>query len=116
MERPAEIGKSIVVRGDITASEDIVISGRVEGTVRVQGHAVLVNAGARVLADVDARAITVAGHIVGVICADERIELRETSHIEGEMQAPSVKMADGAKFQGKAATTGTAKKKLKIAS
>jgi cytoskeletal protein CcmA (bactofilin family) len=116
MERPAEIGKTIVIRGEVTAREDLVISGRVEGSIRVEGHAVLINAGADVRADIDARAITVAGHVAGAVLADERIELRETSTIEGEMEAPAIKMADGAVFQGKAGTTAGAKKKLKIAS
>jgi cytoskeletal protein CcmA (bactofilin family) len=115
MDRPAEIGKTIVIRGEITAREDVVISGRVEGTIRVEGHAVLVNGGAEVLADVDARMVTVAGQVVGAICASERIELRETSDVEGEMEAPAIKMTDGATFNGKAETTG-AKKTLKIAS
>jgi cytoskeletal protein CcmA (bactofilin family) len=116
MDRPAEIGKTIVIRGEVTASEDIVVSGRVEGAIRVAGHAVLVNAGAQVVADIEARAITVSGQIVGAICAAERIELRETSDIQGEMEAPTIKMADGAKFEGKAETKSASRPGLRIAS
>ena len=54
MERPAEIGASVVIKGELTAQEDIVIGGRIEGSVRIEGHSVTINAGAQVVADVDA--------------------------------------------------------------
>ena len=69
MERPTEIGSSIVVKGDITTHEDIVVSGRVDGSIAALGHAVTVNAGAELLADIQARAVVVSGQVLGTICA-----------------------------------------------
>jgi cytoskeletal protein CcmA (bactofilin family) len=116
MERPAEIGASIVIKGQVTAHEDIVISGRLEGSIKVDGYAVTVNAGAHLVADVDARAVVLAGKVLGAVCAVERIELRETADVEGEIEAPAIKMADGARFKGRAATTKKAKAGLQLAS
>jgi cytoskeletal protein CcmA (bactofilin family) len=116
MERPAEIGASIVVRGELSAREDIVISGRVEGSVEVIGHAVTVTRGAQVVADIEARAIVVGGQVMGALCAEERVELRETADVEGEIEAPKLKMAEGAIFKGKAETKGLAKPGLQLAS
>jgi cytoskeletal protein CcmA (bactofilin family) len=116
MERPAEIGSTIVIKGDITAQEDLVISGRVEGSISAEGHAVTVNEGAEVVAEVHARAITVAGQVMGHLSAGERLELRQTADVEGELSAPVLKVTDGAVFQGKAKTTGDAKPALQLAS
>ena len=104
MERPAEIGTSIVVKGTITAKEDLVISGRVDGSITVEGHSVTVTAGAALVADVQARAIVVSGQVLGAMCADELIELRQSADVEGELSAPAFRMNDGAVFNGKAET------------
>jgi len=109
MER-AEIGASIVVKGDITAGEELIISGRVEGSITVDGHSVIVRSGADVAADIHARTIVVAGQVLGAISADEAIELQSSAQIEGELLAPVLKLHDGAVFNGKAETVKTAGK------
>ena len=117
MERPTEIGSSIVVKGDITAHEDILVSGRVEGSIAALGQSVTVNAGAELVADIQARAIVVSGQVFGSLSADERIELGPTANVEGEITAPAFQVKDGAVFQGKADTSKSAKKSgLQLAS
>jgi cytoskeletal protein CcmA (bactofilin family) len=116
MERPTEIGKSIIVRGDLTAKEDIVISGRVEGTIHSEGQLVTIMAGAEVEADTVAREIRVAGHVEGSLSAKERVTLEGTSEVEGELSAASVVMNEGAVFSGTVETTGERKSKLQLAS
>lgn len=116
MDRPAEIGSTIVIKGEVTAHEDLVISGRVEGSVTVTGHALTVTEGAAVVAEMKARAIVVSGQVLGSLAADERLELRPTADVEGELAAPLLKMLDGAIFKGKAKTNNDAKSKLQLAS
>jgi cytoskeletal protein CcmA (bactofilin family) len=116
MER-AEIGASVVIKGNITAGEDLVVSGKVEGSITVAGNSVIVKAGADVVADIHAHAIVVAGQVLGALKAEEAIELQSSAEIEGELAAPVLKMHDGAVFNGKAETTKGAKKaKLQLAS
>ena len=105
MERTAEIGASVVIKGDVTAHEDIVISGRVEGTVSVENFSVTVRPGANLEADIDARAVIVGGHVTGTLSAAECIELQRTAQVEGEsIVAAVLRLDDGAVFNGKAQT------------
>jgi len=110
MERPTEIGTSIVVKGEITAHEDIVVSGRVEGSIAAIGYAVTVNAGAELVADIQARAVVVLGRVFGTLRADERIELGPTANVEGELTAPAFLIKDGAVFAGRADNSKAAPK------
>src|SRR6476620_9021794 len=75
MEGKSEIGSSIVIKGQVSAQEDLLISGRVEGSIAVEGHALTVNPGAHLAADVEALAIDVQGSVSGVFCASELISL-----------------------------------------
>lgn len=116
MERPTEIGASTIIRGELTAKEDIVVSGRVEGTIQSEGHRVTVNNGASVEADVLAHEIAVSGHVAGALSAKQRIALSTTANVEGELSAPAITIADGATFHGSVETTGERKSKLQLAS
>lgn len=115
MERTAEIGASVVIKGDVTAHEDIVISGRVEGTVSVENFSVTVRPGANLKADIDAKVVVVGGHVSGTLSAAESIELQRTAQVEGEIVAAVLRLDDGAVFNGKAQTT-KARAKLQLAS
>jgi cytoskeletal protein CcmA (bactofilin family) len=115
-DRPTEIGATIVVRGELTAREDIVISGRVEGTIHSEGQLVTVKQGAEVEADALAREIRVAGKVSGSLSAKERICLEGTADVEGEMSSAAVVLTEGAVFHGTVETTGDRKSKLQLAS
>lgn len=101
MEATARIGASIVVRGEMIAQEDVLIAGRIEGTIRIDGHRVTVAPGAQVVAAIHAREVVVAGQLLGNVAATERVDLRETADVEGDIVTPALKMADGATFGGK---------------
>jgi cytoskeletal protein CcmA (bactofilin family) len=116
MERPTEIGASTVIRGELTSREDIVVSGRVEGSIQSEGHRVTVNDGAKVTADILAREIVVAGDVKGTLSAKDRIALSSTADVQGELSAPAITIADGASFRGKVQTTAERKAKLQLAS
>jgi cytoskeletal protein CcmA (bactofilin family) len=116
MERPTEIGASTVIRGELMAREDIVVSGRVEGSIQSEGHRVTVNDGAEVKADILAREIVVAGRVEGALSAKQRIALSATANVDGELSAPAITIGDGASFRGKVETTGERKAKLQLAS
>ena len=117
MERPAEIGASIVIKGDVTAREDIVISGRVEGSITIEGHSVTVKHGAELVADIEARTILIGGQVMGTLMAVESIELQPSADVQGELTASALRVHDGAVFSGKAHTTKSrSAAKLQLAS
>lgn len=116
MDRPTEIGASIIIRGELSAHEDIVISGRVEGTIALDGQTVTIKQGAHVEADTMAREIRVAGRVSGSLAAKDRIALEGTADVEGEVSSATVTMVDGASFHGTIETTGDRKSKLQLAS
>ena len=89
MDRIAAVGASVVIKGELSASEDVVIAGRVEGTSAVEGHLVVVEPGGQVAADVVAKGVVIAGTVQGSVVAEERIELRSTARVEGELRRPA---------------------------
>lgn len=95
------IGASVVIKGEVSAREDLTISGRIEGKVEVRDHVVRVGREAQVHAEISARAVLVEGTVKGNITATERIELLEHGSVEGDIAAPKIAMAEGAQFRGK---------------
>ncbi|MDQ3169388.1 MAG: polymer-forming cytoskeletal protein, partial [Acidobacteriota bacterium] len=95
------IGASVVIKGELSAKEDLTISGRVEGKIEVRDHVVRVGRDAQVNAEINARAVIVEGTVTGNVNATERIELLENGSVEGDISAPKIAMAEGAQFRGK---------------
>ena len=107
MQQAAHIGPTVLIKGEISARENISVSGRVEGTIDVAGHNVTIEAGAHVEADVTADGIIVAGTMHGSLVADRRIELRGGAVVDGDITAPRVAVEDGAILCGKVDIAGT---------
>jgi cytoskeletal protein CcmA (bactofilin family) len=116
MDARAQIGPSIVIKGQVTAQEDLVVAGRIEGTVQIDGHVVTVMAGGHVAADIDAKTIVVAGTASGKLSAADRIEIQDGANLEGHLAAPRIRMSEGAIFNGKIEMPAGAKKPLALAS
>ena len=95
------IGKSIHIKGTITAEEPLVVAGHVEGTISVAEHALSITADGRLDADAMADTIAIEGTAKGRLQATTRMTLRETATVIGEIVSPSVSMAEGATVQGK---------------
>src|SRR5690242_672544 len=115
MQSGSHIGSSLVIKGEMSAREPVSISGRVEGTIDVSGHTVTIEVGGLAQADVAAAGIVVAGSVKGSLVAENRIELRSTADVEGDVTAPRVSVAEGAYLRGKVHITGEVGNALKIA-
>jgi cytoskeletal protein CcmA (bactofilin family) len=117
MQERAGVGSSVVIKGELTAHEDVVISGRVEGVISVTGHMVVVEAGAHVAGDITAAGIVVAGSIEGSVIAEERVQVQAGADLQGDVVAPRVAVADGAVVNGRIETVASAaRQKLKAVS
>lgn len=97
---PAIIGPSIVIHGEVSGSEDLLIQGQIDGSVSLGAHSVTVGGGGRVNAHISGRVITIEGEVEGDLTAQEQIVLRGSARVLGDIKAPRVVLEDGASFRG----------------
>jgi len=100
MESVVNIGQSVEIKGTLTGNEDLTIEGMVDGKILVKDHALTIGANGRITAEVHAKTVVVVGHVVGNITADDKVEIAPSGSVEGDVRAPRVAIADGAKFKG----------------
>ena len=79
------IGKSIVIKGEVSGGEDLTIEGQVEGRIQLRDHVLTVGGSAHVQAHVVAKSIIVLGHVTGDLTAHEKVEIREQGSVEGDI-------------------------------
>lgn len=97
---PATIGPSITIRGDLAGEEDLIIQGRVEGTISLHEHNVTVGKEGRIKASVHAKGVTVEGAVQGDLYSQEQVIVRSSGNVHGNITAPRVSLEDGCKFKG----------------
>jgi cytoskeletal protein CcmA (bactofilin family) len=97
----ARIGKSIVICGEVRGSEDLIVDGRVEGTVTLTDGRLTIGQSANVAADLAAKDVLVMGRVQGNIVASGRVELRAGCNVEGDISALRLAVEDNAVFRGK---------------
>jgi cytoskeletal protein CcmA (bactofilin family) len=93
------LGPGIVFEGTITGKENLIVEGRIKGKIQLDSD-VRIASGARIEATVDAINVTVEGAVVGDIAARKKIELISSANVDGNMRAPKIVVAEGAKFRG----------------
>jgi len=94
------IGRSAVMHGEISASEDLQIEGQFDGTINLQENCLTVGPKGQVKAEVHARQVIVHGSVNGNVTAREKIEIRRTGNVLGDLVAAGVAIEDGAYFKG----------------
>lgn len=97
----ARIGKTVVIRGELKGSEDLVVDGQLEGTVNLSEGRLTIGPGAQVAADLTAKDVLIMGKLQGNIVASGRVELRAGSVVEGDVRALRLAVEDNAVFRGK---------------
>ena len=107
----AWIGQGVVVEGRITSSQDLRIDGRVEGTIEVGDHVLMVGARAAVKANLVAKSILISGTVIGNITATDRLDLQPTASVEGDISSPRLVMVEGAVVKGRVDAGGNRAKK-----
>jgi cytoskeletal protein CcmA (bactofilin family) len=102
----AWIGKALVVQGKVISAQDLTIDGQVEGTIELGNHGLTIGAGAAIKADLVAKTITISGTVAGNVTATEKVDVRATGVIDGDITAPRLVMAEGAIIRGKVDARG----------
>jgi cytoskeletal protein CcmA (bactofilin family) len=96
----ATIGKSLVVKGEVTGSESLYIDGKVEGAINLPGNRVTVGRNGQVAANITAREIVVLGKVRGNMTASDRVDIRSEGSLTGDVAAQRISIEDGAFFKG----------------
>lgn len=96
----ATIGKSLVIKGEVTGSESLYIDGRVEGSINLSGNRVTVGRNGVVSANISAREIVVLGKVRGNLTASDRVDIRSDGSLTGDVVAARISIEDGAFFKG----------------
>jgi cytoskeletal protein CcmA (bactofilin family) len=109
----AWIGQGVVVEGRITSAQDLRIDGKVDGTIEVGNHGLIIGASAAIRANLVARSILISGAVIGNVTATERVDVQATASLEGDVNAPRLVIIDGAVVNGRVETGGTRKWKTR---
>ena len=94
------IGKSVVIKGELNGSEDLTIEGHVEGTIQLREHVLTIGPNGKIKAQVFAKSVIVLGEVHGNVTASEKVDIRDNGSVEGDLIAPRIAIAEGAHFKG----------------
>ena len=96
----ANIGKSVVIVGELTGREDLMIEGQVEGKIELKDHVLTIGPNGKIKAQLFAKTVIVFGEVNGNITTSEKVEIRDGGSVDGDIVAPRVAIAEGAHFRG----------------
>jgi cytoskeletal protein CcmA (bactofilin family) len=94
------IGKSVVIKGELNGSEDLTIEGHVEGKIELKDHVLTIGPNGKIKAQVFAKAVIVLGEVNGNVTATEKVDIRDGGSVDGDIISPRVAIAEGAHFRG----------------
>src|SRR5947207_2732687 len=94
------IGNSVIIKGELSGSEDLTIEGQVEGKIELRQNILTIGPNAKIKAQVFAKAVVVQGEIHGNVTATDKVDIRDAGSVDGDISAPRVAIADGAHFRG----------------
>jgi cytoskeletal protein CcmA (bactofilin family) len=106
----AQIGKSVVIKGELTGSEDLYVDGQVEGSISLKGNSLTVGPHGQVKASVEAKGVIVQGKLEGNVTASERVELRKSAVVTSDITTQRISIEEGAYLKGKIDIQGKADK------
>jgi cytoskeletal protein CcmA (bactofilin family) len=94
------IGKSVVIKGELSGSEDLTIEGHVEGRIELRENVLTIGPNGKIRAEVFAKAVIVLGEVAGNVTASEKVDIRDNGSVDGDIISPRVAIAEGAHFRG----------------
>jgi cytoskeletal protein CcmA (bactofilin family) len=94
------IGKSVVIKGELSGSEDLTIEGHVEGRIDLKDNVLTIGPNGKIKAEVFAKSVVVLGEVTGNVTASEKVDIRDNGSVDGDIASPRVAIAEGAHFRG----------------
>ena len=96
-----DLGKSVVIKGELSASEDLTLYGQMEGSITLPGHTLTIGPQADIRAAIKAKTVVVLGAVTGNVTAGEKVEVQTTGSVTGDVMSPRLAIADGGCLCGK---------------
>ena len=96
-----DLGKSLIIKGELSGSEDLTLSGQMEGSVTLPDHTLTIGPHANIKAEISAKDVVIMGAVTGNVTAKEKIEIRATGSVAGDIDSPRLAIADGGSLCGK---------------
>ena len=96
-----DLGKSVIIKGDLSASEDLTLYGQMAGSITLPDYTLTIGPHANIKASISAKAVVIMGTVTGNVTARERIEIGATGSVHGDIASPRFVVADGAHLRGK---------------
>ena len=96
----AHLGKSLVIKGDVSGSEDLYLDGQVDGTIDLNGNRLTIGPNGRVKANLSARSAVIHGKLEGNIKATDRVDLKQSAVVTGDIITQRIAIDEGAYFKG----------------
>ncbi|HSC27391.1 MAG TPA: polymer-forming cytoskeletal protein [Vicinamibacterales bacterium] len=94
------IGKSVVIKGELSGSEDLTIEGQVEGKIELRQNVLTIGPNGRIKAQLFAKSVIILGEVTGNVTASEKVDIRDNGSVDGDIASPRVAIAEGAHFRG----------------
>jgi cytoskeletal protein CcmA (bactofilin family) len=99
------LGKSVMIKGELSGSEDLTLYGRMEGSVKLADYTLTIGPDADIKAEISAKNVVIMGGVTGNVVAAEKVEIRSTGSVTGDIASPCLAIQDGGCMRGKVATT-----------
>jgi cytoskeletal protein CcmA (bactofilin family) len=96
-----DLGKSVVIKGELSGSEDLTLYGQMEGSIKLPDHTLTIGPHADIKAQVSARSVVIMGAVTGNVTAGEKVEIGATGSVTGDISSPRLAIADGGCFRGR---------------
>jgi cytoskeletal protein CcmA (bactofilin family) len=100
-----DLGKSVIIKGELSASEDLTLYGQMDGRVTLPNHTLTIGPHADIKAEISAKAVVIMGAVIGNVTARERVEIRATGSVTGDIRSPRLAVADGGYLHGRVEMT-----------
>jgi len=98
-----DLGRSVVIKGELSGSEDLTLYGQMEGSIRLPAHTLTIGPHADIKAEISAKAVVIMGAVTGNVTAGEKVEIRATGSVTGDIASPRLAIADGGCLCGRVA-------------
>ena len=96
-----DLGKSLVIKGELSGSEDLTLCGHMEGSIKLSAHTLTIGSQADIKAEISAKTVVIMGAVTGNVTASEKVEIRATGSVSGDVVSPRLVIADGGGLCGR---------------